>query len=91
MRAASELRHGMAVRLEGALYKVVTAEYHSGGGKMGGVTHARLRNLDTGHLREWRFRAHPAMPISGRRWTSGYRESNRHSLRSSGELDVPSL
>lgn len=56
MLAASELRPGMAVRLEGKLYMVLAAEYHFGGGKMGGLTHARLRDLDTGHVREWRFR-----------------------------------
>jgi elongation factor P len=56
MVPASDLRAGMAVRVEGTLYKVIGAEYHGGGGKMGGVTHAKLRNLETGTLREWRFR-----------------------------------
>ncbi len=57
MVAASELRSGMAVRLEGTLYKVISATYHAGGGQMGGVTHAKLRNLHTGAVREVRFRA----------------------------------
>jgi elongation factor P len=57
MMPASELRPGMAVRLEGTLYKVIAADYHAGGGKMGGVTHAKLRNLATGTMREWRFRS----------------------------------
>ena len=57
MLTASELRVGIAVRVEGTLYRVVGAEYHGGQGKMGGVMHARLRNLDTGTLREWRFRS----------------------------------
>ncbi len=56
MVPASDLRPGMALRVEGTLYKVIGAEYHGGGGKMGGVTHAKLRNLETGTLREWRFR-----------------------------------
>jgi elongation factor P len=56
MVPASELRSGMAVRVEGVLYKVIGADYHGGGGKMGGVTHAKLRNLETGTVREWRFR-----------------------------------
>jgi elongation factor P len=56
MLTASELRAGIAVRIQGVLYKVLAAEYHSGQGKMGGVTHARLRNIETGTLREWRFR-----------------------------------
>lgn len=58
---ASELRAGMAVRIEGTLYRIIAAEYHSGQGKMGGVTHARLRNLETGTLREWRFRSDEAI------------------------------
>jgi elongation factor P len=53
----SELRIGMTIRLEGELYRVLAAGYHGGGGKMGGVTHAKLRSLRTGTLREWRFRA----------------------------------
>ena len=57
MRAASELRPRMILRVEGALYRVVAADYHGGQGKMGGVTHAKLRNLQTGKEREWRFRA----------------------------------
>jgi elongation factor P len=47
----------VALRLEGTLYKVVAADYHMGGGKMGGVTHAKLLNLETGATREWRFHA----------------------------------
>ena len=56
MLPASDLRHGMAIRLEGEPYKVMAADYHGGGGKMGGVTHAKLRNLRTGTTREQRFR-----------------------------------
>jgi elongation factor P len=61
MPVASQLRAGTALRLAGETYKVLAAEYHGGGGKMGGVTHARLRNLRTGTLREWRFRADEAI------------------------------
>lgn len=57
MVAASELRSGMAIRVGGELYKVLSASYHAGGGQMGGVTHAKLRNLQTGTVREVRFRA----------------------------------
>lgn len=57
MLPASELRPGIAVRLEGAVYKVTSAESHGVGGKMGAVTHAKLRNVETGTTREWRFRA----------------------------------
>ena len=56
MLPASELRAGVAIRFEGALYKVLAAEYHAGQGKMTGAMHSRLLNLDTGTLRERRFR-----------------------------------
>lgn len=57
MIVASQLRGGMALRVEGELYKVLEADYHAGGGKMGGVAHAKLRNMRTGTLWERRFRA----------------------------------
>lgn len=57
MIPASQLRPGMAIRYQGSLYKVVLAEYHAGQGKMGGVTHARLRNIDTGTFWEHGFRS----------------------------------
>ncbi len=62
MLPASELRAGAAVRLEGVVYRVVSAESHGVGGKMGTITHARLRNVETGALREWRFRADEMVP-----------------------------
>jgi elongation factor P len=57
MVAASQLRAGMALRLEGQPYRVLAADYHPGQGKMGGVTHARLKNLSTGTLWEHSFRS----------------------------------
>ncbi len=57
MVAASQLRAGMAIRYEGQLYRVLLAEYHPGQGKMGGVTHTRLKNLSTGTLWEHSFRS----------------------------------
>ncbi len=56
MISATELRPGMAIALEGQIYKVISADYHAGGGKMAGVTHAKLRNLATGAVWERRFR-----------------------------------
>jgi elongation factor P len=47
----------MAIRHEGQTYKVISSEYHPGQGKMGGVTHARLKNLTTGTLWEHSFRS----------------------------------
>ena len=57
MITASQLRAGMAIRFEGGTYKVLIADYHPGQGKMGGTSHARLRNLSTGTLWEHSFRA----------------------------------
>jgi elongation factor P len=57
MLLSSELRNGMAIRHEGSIYKILSANYHPGQGKMGGQTHLRLRNLDTGTQWETSFRA----------------------------------
>jgi len=57
MVTASQLRTGMAIKFEGQRYKVVAAEYHGGQGKMGGVTHTRLQNLDTRTFWEHSFRS----------------------------------
>jgi len=57
MITASQLRPGAAIRYEGQPYKVVAAEYHSGQGKMGGQTHARLLNLVTGTTWAHSFRS----------------------------------
>jgi elongation factor P len=57
MVLASQLRAGMAIQYEKQEYKVVAAEYHPGQGQMGGATHARLQNLDTGTFWEHSFRA----------------------------------
>jgi len=53
----NDQRGGMAVRYEGQIYRVIEAEYHGGQGKMGGATHARLKNLSTGALWEHSFRS----------------------------------
>lgn len=57
MVLASQLRPGMAIVFEGQTYRVVGADYHPGQGKMGGVTHAHLQNLDTRTLRDYSFRS----------------------------------
>ncbi len=54
---ASQLRPGMAITYDHHLYKVLAADYHPGQGKMGGVMHSRLLNLDTGTQWEQNFRA----------------------------------
>lgn len=57
MVLASQLRAGMAIAFEGQSYRVVAAEYHPGQGKMGGVTHTRLQNVETGTFRELSLRS----------------------------------
>ncbi|HUJ49417.1 MAG TPA: elongation factor P [Bryobacteraceae bacterium] len=57
MITASQLRAGMVIRHEGQTYKVLLADYHPGQGKMGGATHSRLKNLETGTTWEHSFRS----------------------------------
>jgi elongation factor P len=57
MMTASQIRPGMAIRFDNQTYKIVAAEYQPGQGKMGGVMHARLKNLTTGTFWEHGFRA----------------------------------
>ena len=57
MIAASQMRPGAAIRYEGQPYKVLAADYHPGQGKMGGQTHARLLNLQTGTTWELSLRS----------------------------------
>jgi elongation factor P len=51
----------MTLRVDGALCRVLSADYHGGQGKMGGVMHAKLRDLQTGKERDRRFRAEEAV------------------------------
>ncbi len=56
MVTASQLRDGMAVRIQGQAYKVLEAESKAGGGQMGGVVKVKLRNLVSSRLWETNFR-----------------------------------
>jgi elongation factor P len=57
MVTAQQLRTGMAIRYEGQTYRVMACDYHPGQGKMGGVAHVRLKNLNTGTFWETSLRA----------------------------------
>jgi len=57
MIVASELKAGMALRLEGHIFKVLQSEFKAGGGQTGGVVKSLLQNVATG--REWDRRFHP--------------------------------
>ncbi len=61
MRTGSELRPRMILRVDGSPCRVVSAEYHGGQGKMGGVMHAKLHDLRSGKERERRFRSEEAV------------------------------
>jgi elongation factor P len=52
MVLASQLREGMALRIEGQIYKVLGCEVKAGAGQQGGVVRARLRNAASGRLLE---------------------------------------
>lgn len=56
MISASQLRPGMAVRIEGHVYKVLETESKLGGGQMGGVVKSKFRDVVSGRLWEPHFR-----------------------------------
>ena len=56
MVVASQLKEGMAVRIEGQIYKVLEAEFKSGAGQAGGVVKTKLRNVQSGKIWEPHFR-----------------------------------
>ncbi len=56
MVIASQLKAGMAVRIEGQVYKVLEVESKAGAGQMGGVVKTKLRNVESGRLWEPHFR-----------------------------------
>jgi len=56
MLIASQLREGMAVRIEGQIYKVLEVEVKAGGGQAGGVVKSKLRNVTSGRMWEPHFR-----------------------------------
>ena len=56
MVMASELRQGMALRLEQEVYRILEVEAKAGAAKMGGTVRAKLSNLRTGRLRDQHFR-----------------------------------
>lgn len=56
MVIASQLREGMAVRIQGQVFKVLEVEAKAGGGQLGGVVKTKLRNVNSGRLWEPHFR-----------------------------------
>src|SRR5512146_232379 len=56
MVIASQLRDGMALRIEGQVFKVLEVDVKAGGGQLGGVVKTKLRNVHSGRLWEPHFR-----------------------------------
>ena len=50
MIATTDVKAGMALRLEGKLYKVLEAKRHSGSGQMHGFIELKLRDIEFGHV-----------------------------------------
>lgn len=53
---AAELKAGMAVRIEGQIYKVLEVECKAGTAKLDGVVKSKLRNVSSGRMWEPHFR-----------------------------------
>lgn len=56
MVIASELKAGMAIRIEGGIYKVLEVESKAGAAKLSGLVKTKLSNVDSGRLWEPHFR-----------------------------------
>lgn len=56
MVAASDLREGMALRIDHEVYRVLEVEQKAGAARMGGTVHARLANVHSGRLWDHHFR-----------------------------------
>ena len=61
MVLASEIRGGMAIKLDGVIYKVIATEFKAGTAKMQSVVHFKLRNIETHTFTEPRL--HPEARI----------------------------
>lgn len=56
MITALDLKQGMALRIEGQIYKVLEVEAKAGTAKLGGVVRAKLCNVSSGRMWEPHFR-----------------------------------
>jgi len=61
MVLASEIRDGMTIKIEGAIFKVITAEFKHGTAKMQSSVQLKLRNIETHTFTE--LRLHPENSI----------------------------
>jgi elongation factor P len=56
MVLASDVKEGMAVRLDDKLYKILEVVRHSGSGQMHGFIELKLRDIRFGHFSDRRFK-----------------------------------
>jgi elongation factor P len=56
MITASQIRAGMALRIEGQVYKVLQVDVKAGGGQQGGTVKTQMRNVESGRIWEPHFR-----------------------------------
>ncbi len=56
MTLVSDVKEGMALRLDGRLYKVLEAVRHAGSGQMHGFIELKLKELQFGHFADRRFK-----------------------------------
>ena len=61
MLTATDLREGMAIRVEGQIYRVLGVESKAGAAKLGGVVKTKLSNVVNGHIWEPHFRPQERM------------------------------
>ena len=50
MLTAADLREGMAIRVEGQIYRVLGAESKAGAAKLSGVVKTKLSKVGTTHI-----------------------------------------
>jgi elongation factor P len=56
MIIASDLKEGMAIRIDGQIYKALAVEARAGAAKLSGVVRTKLRNVSSGRGWEPHFR-----------------------------------
>ena len=61
---ASDLKAGLVLQLDKNFYKILSTEYHTGGGKMGSLVHVKLKDLKTGLFLDRRFKPEERMEIA---------------------------
>jgi elongation factor P len=64
MVRASDLKTGMILPLEKNLCRIFHVEYHTGGGKMGGLVHVKLKDLKSGLFVERKFKPEERIQVA---------------------------